>query len=290
MASSADPWSDAPKARSGAVARQFARTARPMTAAWRHRELIVAVLRREIEDRFSGSVLGWLWAIAGPLITLAVYLVMFTAAVKLPVASAQTSTAHYALSVFAGLIVFGVFAELCCRAPVLLHEHAWFLKSSIFPSEILAWIALFRAFTFAGVSLCVLLVFQLAFGGRPQLSLLLLPLIVLPLGLFLLGVVWFLAAIGAFTRDISYLMTTFIPLTMAATPVFYTAGDMPPALQAAAYLNPIGATIEMIRAAILGDTRFPVLVYVLSCVVALVVFRAGYTVFDRYKGIALDAI
>jgi lipopolysaccharide transport system permease protein len=290
MANSADSWPNVIGTRRGAITHQFAMTARPVAVAWRYRELIAAVLRREIEDRFSGSVLGWLWAIAGPLITLAVYLVMFTTAVKLPVASAQAGTAHYALSVFAGLIVFGVFAELCCRAPVLLHEHAWFLKSSIFPSEILAWIALFRSLTFAGVSLCVLLVFQLASGGTPRLSLLLLPLILVPLGLFLLGVVWFLAAIGAFTRDISYLMTTFIPLTMAATPVFYTVADMPAVLQAAAYLNPIGATIEMIRAAVLGETRFPVLVYVLFCAVALAVFRAGYTVFDRYKGIALDAI
>ncbi|HYM74199.1 MAG TPA: ABC transporter permease, partial [Stellaceae bacterium] len=270
--------------------RQFKMTVRPVSAAWRYRELIAAVLRRELEDRFSGSVLGWLWAIAGPLITVTVYLVMFTTAVKLPVASAQASTSHYALSVFAGLIVFGVFAELCCRGPVLLHEHAWFLKSSIFPSEILAWIALFRALTFAGVSLCVLLVFQLGFGETPQLSLLLLPLVILPLGLFLLGVVGFLAGIGAFTRDISYLMTTFVPLTMAATPVFYTISDMPPVLRAAAYLNPIGVSIEMMRAVVLGDTRVPVLVYALFCAAALAVFRAGYTVFDRYKGIALDAI
>lgn len=290
MANSADPGSDGIRTRRSAITHHFAMTARPVAVAWRYRELIAAVLRREIEDRFSGSVLGWLWAIAGPLITLAVYLVMFTTAVKLPVASARAGTAHYALSVFAGLIVFGVFAELCCRAPVLLHEHAWFLKSSIFPSEILAWIALFRSLTFAAVSLCVLFVFQLALGGTPRLSLLLLPLIVVPMGLFLLGVVWFLAAIGAFTRDISYLMTTFIPLTMAATPVFYTVADMPTVLQTAAYLNPIGATIEMVRAAVLGETRFPLLVYALFCAVALAVFRAGYTVFDRYKGIALDAI
>ena len=42
----------------------------PLSVGWRHRELILAVLRRELADRFSGSAFGWVWAVAGPLITL----------------------------------------------------------------------------------------------------------------------------------------------------------------------------------------------------------------------------
>src|SRR6516162_2595798 len=126
-----------------------------------------------------------------------------TKAMQLPAASAHGSTSSYALSTFVGLIVFGLFAELCCRAPLLMHEHAWFLKTSIFPSETLAWTAVLRALSYAGISFGVLLVFELALDGLPPLSILLLPFFLVPLVLFLLGMVWFLAAIGAFTRDIS---------------------------------------------------------------------------------------
>ena len=199
----------------------------PVLTAWRHRELIIAVLRRELSDRFSGSAFGWVWAVAGPLITLEIYTVAFTRAVHLPVASAQGGTASYALSIFVGLIVFGMFGELCCRAPLLLHEHAWFLKTSIFPSETLAWTAVLRAMSFAGISVGVLLAFQLALNGSLPITILLLPLIVIPLALFLLGIVWFLAALGAFTRDIAHLMFTFVPLVMFTTPVFYRATDLP---------------------------------------------------------------
>jgi lipopolysaccharide transport system permease protein len=272
------------------AARRGRRALAPLGVGWRHHELILAVLRRELADRFSGSAFGWIWAVVGPLITLAIYTMTFTEAMRLPLASAQGGRSSYALSTFLGLIVFGLFAELCCRAPLLMHEHAWFLKTSIFPSETLAWTAVLRALSYAGISFVVLLVFQLALNGTPPISILLLPLIVVPLVLFLLGVVWFLAAIGAFTRDISYLMITFVPLVMFATPVFYRVADLPDGLRVLAYANPIGAAIEIMRAAVLDGVLPPTLACIGFLVVSLAVCRGGYAVFERYKGILVDVI
>ena len=261
----------------------------PLRVGWRHRELIIAMLRREVADRFSGSAFGWIWAIGAPLLTLAIYTLTFTRAMPLPVASAQGGTAHYALSTFVGLIVFGVFAELSCRASLLLHEHAWFLKTSIFPSETLAWTAVFRALVYSGISLVLLIAFQLALDGSVPLSLLLVPVIIVPFVLFLVGLVWFLAAVGAFTRDLSYLMITFVPLLMLATPVFYRASDLPPGLRLAALINPIGATIELLRSAILGGS-IPLVACLGLTIISVAVFRGGYAVFQRYKGIVVDVI
>jgi lipopolysaccharide transport system permease protein len=271
-------------------ARRNGRTLAPLSVGWRYRELIVAVLRRELADRFSGSAFGWTWAVIGPLITLAIYTATFTKAMRLPVASAHASTSSYALSTFVGLIVFGVFAELCCRAPLLMHEHAWFLKTSIFPSETLAWTAVLRALSYAGISFAVLIVFELALYGTPPLSILLLPFLVAPLVLLLLGIVWFLAAIGAFTRDLSYLMITFIPLAMFATPVFYRVTDLPGDLRVLAYINPLGTAIEMARAVALGGVFPPAWACCEFLVVSLGACCGGYAVFERYKGILIDVI
>jgi lipopolysaccharide transport system permease protein len=274
----------------GRAARHEGRALAPLSVGWRHRELILAVLRRELADRFSGSVIGWVWAVIGPLITLLIYTMTFTKAMQLPLASAQGATSSYALSTFLGLIVFGLFAELCARAPLLMHEHAWFLKTSIFPSETLAWTAVLRALTYAGISFAVLLVFELALNGMLPISLLLLPIIVVSLVLFLLGLVWFLAAIGAFTRDISYLMITLVPLMMFATPVFYRVADLPAGLRALAYANPLGAAIEIARAVVLDGVFPPILACLGFFVVSLAVCRGGYAVFERYKGILIDVI
>jgi lipopolysaccharide transport system permease protein len=127
-------------------------------------------------------------------------------------------------------------------------------------------------------------------NGTPPISILLLPLIVVPLVLFLLGVVWFLAAIGAFTRDISYLMITFVPLVMFATPVFYRVADLPDGLRVLAYANPIAAAIEIMRAAVLDGVLPPTLACIGFLVVSLAVCRGGYAVFERYKGILVDVI
>jgi lipopolysaccharide transport system permease protein len=274
----------------GRAPRHLKRALAPLRVGWRHRELILAVLRRELADRFSGSLFGWVWAVIGPLITLLIYTMTFTKAMQLPVASAQGGTSSYALSTFLGLIIFGLFAELCGRAPLLMHEHAWFLKTSIFPSETLAWTAVLRALTYAGISFVVLLVFELALSGMLPLSILLLPFIVVVLGLFLLGVVWFLAAIGAFTRDISYLMITFVPLMMFATPVFYRVADLPAGLRMLVYANPLGAAIEIARAVVLDGVFPPIFACLEFLVVSLAVCRGGYAVFERYKGILIDVI
>jgi lipopolysaccharide transport system permease protein len=262
----------------------------PLTLAWRYRELVRALLRRELADRFRGALFGWAWAIAGPLIALATYIVIFTGAMRLPVASAQSSRGSYALSTFVGLIVFSLCAELFYRAPLLLHERASYIKNSIFPSEMLAWTAVFRALAYAGISVVVLLVFQVGLIGTVPASVLLLPLIVLPLVLFLLGIVWCLAALGGFTRDIAYLMTAIIPVLMFATPVFYRISDLPVEVRRLAYFSPLAVPIEMARAVLLGGAGPPAPACVVFVIVAFVIFRAGFAVFVRYKGILADVI
>lgn len=262
----------------------------PVTIGWRYRELILAVLRRQLADRFSGSLFGWGWAIAAPLITLAIYTVTFASALRLPIASARGGTMNYALSTFAGLIIFNLCAELCYRSPLLLHEHSSYIKTSIFPSETLAWTAVLRSLTYAGISLAVMLVFELAINWTLPVTVLLLPFLVIPMTLLLLGFVWCLSALGAFTRDIAYLMITIVPLLMFATPVFYRIADIPPTFRALEYLNPMAVEIDMARNILIDGVLPPLWLYAAFVGTALVVCRGGYAVFERYKGILVDVI
>jgi lipopolysaccharide transport system permease protein len=248
------------------------------------------VLRRQLADRFSGSLFGWGWAIAAPLITLAIYTVTFSRALRVPVASAGGGTMNYALSTFAGLIVFNLSAELCYRAPLLLHEYTSYIKTSIFPSEVLAWTAVLRSLTYAGISLAVLLVFALAINWTLPVTVLLLPFLLVPMLLLLLGFVWCLSALGAFTRDIAYLMITIVPLLMFATPVFYRMSDLPPTFRALEYFNPMAIEIDMIRNILIDGVLPPLWLYGVFVIVALIVCRVGYAVFERYKGILVDVI
>ena len=262
----------------------------PLERAWHYRELIRAVVRRELAARFRGSILGWLWAVFGPLVMLTAYTIIFSSAVGVPQSAKAGGVGSYALSIFTGLIVFNLFSELAYRSPGLLHEHVHFIKKSIFPSETLAWTATIRALTYAGISFAVLLVFAIFRLHGLSWTVILLPFIFIPLHMFLLGACWFLMALGSFTRDVAHLMISVVPVLMFATPIFYTIDDAPPAVRFVIHMNVIGNYVEMIRDLLIHGRLPSPLLYLGSVFVSLVVFRFGYRFFQRYKAIFVDVI
>jgi len=262
----------------------------PIANAWQFRELIRAVVRRELAARFSGSVLGWLWAIFGPLVMLSTYTIIFSNAVGIPTSAKGAGLGTYALSIFVGLIVFNLFSEIAYRSPSLLHEHAGFIKKSIFPSETLAWTASIRALVYAAISLCVLLLFEIGLTRGLPGTFLLLPFLVIPFFFLLLGTSWFLMALGSFTRDVAHLMISIVPVLMFATPIFYTIKDVPPDLRLYIHCNLIGNYVEMVRD-ILISNRFPdPWLYLATCSASLCVFFFAYRFFMRYKAVFVDVI
>src|SRR5262249_43401724 len=150
--------------------------------------------------------------------------------------SADAGVGYYALFIFSALIPFNLFNELFARAPNLMRENAWFLKKTIFPSDTLGWIALCRALIYAGISLAILLVFELALTGRIPGTVLLVPLVLVPYCLMLLGTVWFFAALGSLTQDVAHIVTSIMPLLIFGSPVFYSVSDVPLPARDFAYL------------------------------------------------------
>jgi lipopolysaccharide transport system permease protein len=262
----------------------------PLERAWHFRELIRAVVRRELAARFRGSVLGWLWAIFGPLLMLTVYTFIFSTAIGLRSSAAAHGVVNYSLVIFVGLIVFNLFAEVAYRAPALLHENANFIKKSIFPSETLAWTATIRAVVYAGISFAVMIFFELVLTHWLPPTFLLLPFVVAPFFLFLLGVSWFLMALGSFTRDVTHLMASIVPVLMFATPIFYSVDDAPRNLQIVLRCNIIGDYVEMVRDLVLFNRLPSLLLYIGTVLVSLLIFRASYRFFMRYKSVFVDVI
>ena len=260
----------------------------PFTRAWRHQELIRAVARREFVSRFRGSALGPAWAVLSPLIMMATYTAVFSLTV--PQLSDGKSLTEYASGIFIGLIIFNLFSELGYRAPMLLHEHVNFVKKSIFPSETIAWTSTIRAFTYSGIAFLVFLAFRIVTGGPLFWTLLFAPFLFAPFALFILGVVWFLMALGSFTRDVSHLMISIVPVLMFATPMFYSIDDVPQGLRFVFHLNIIGNYVEMLRDVLLLNRLPDPTLYLATVAVSLLAFRYGYRFFMRYKAVFVDVI
>lgn len=258
----------------------------PFYNALQYRELIRVVLGRELHQRFRASYFGWIWAAATPLLMLLVFTTVFSNTLKVE----SDVDMNFALSMFMGLLFFNLFAELMTRAPLLLSEHAPFIKKSIFPSEILAWTSMMRSLTYAGIGFVIFLGFEIFIRGGIPISALLLPFILFPFLLLLLGLVWLLSALGAFTRDISFMMSTIMPVLIFATPVFYTTLGAPLTTRLLSYINPVSPFIEMAREVMLLG-RFPdMLTYAIAWGSSLLIFYGGYSFFMRFRSVAVDVI
>ncbi len=226
----------------------FSATPREMVASlWRHRGLIHASAKREVLGRYRGSAFGLLWSFFNPLFMLAVYTFVFSEVFKARWNAASDSKTEFALVLFAGLIVFNLFAECINRAPGLVLANPNYVKKVVFPLEILPFVGLLSALYHALISLGVWVVAYAVFFGVPHASALLLPLVLVPLALFIMGLSWGLASLGVFLRDVSQIMGVVTTVLMFLSPIFYPASALPEAYRHLLYLNPLTPVIEMTR-------------------------------------------
>jgi lipopolysaccharide transport system permease protein len=214
---------------------------------WRNRSLIKALTQREVIGRYRGSVMGILWSFLNPVFMLIVYTLVFSVVFKARWSGGSDSKTEFALILFAGLIVFNLFAECVNRAPGLILANVNYVKKVVFPLEILPWVALGSALFHALISLVVWLIAYLIFFGVPHITVLLLPLVILPFLLFVMGLTWALASLGVYLRDVSQFIGLVTTAMMFLSPIFYPVSALPEAYRHLLLLNPLTPVIEQTR-------------------------------------------
>ncbi len=217
----------------------------------RQRTLIWQFARRDVLARYRGSLLGLGWTFLTPLMMLAVYTFVFRVVFKARWSDGTGGDFEFALQVYAGLIVFGLFAEVANRAPRLVLDQPNLVKKVVFPLEILPWVAVLAGLFHLVLNVVVLLAaVAIARGGLP-LSTLSLPLVLASFVPMLLGLGWFLAAIGVFVRDVGQITTLLVSLLMFLSPVFYPISMLPERWQPWLRANPLTPMIEQMRRVVL---------------------------------------
>jgi lipopolysaccharide transport system permease protein len=265
--------------------------AKPFLQMWYHQDIVLAILRRELRARFTGSAGGWLWAVVAPLFAIGVYTFAFTTKLQMTfVGEEGQRPVVYAVFIFTGLIVFNFFSEMAYRSPMLLHEYAHFIKQTIFPSDMLAVIATLRAAAYTAIGTVVMLICVVLVTGTLHWTVLLVPVLFVPLMAFLMGLAWFMCAIGAFTRDAGYLMINIVPLFMFMTPVFYSQAAMSPPFNLLIYANALTSYVEVMRDVVLVGRLPNPLVVLWMLATSVSTFYFGYWFFDRYRNVIVDVI
>jgi len=191
--------------------------------------------------------MGLTWSFFNPLIMLTVYTFVFSVVFKARWSVAGEDKINFAIILFVGLIAYNLFAECINRAPGLILSNSNYVKKVVFPLEVLPSVALGSALFHAAVSLTVLLAAQLIINQRLPWTVVIFPVILLPLLLATMGFAWVLSALGVYVRDIGQVTTIFTTILMFLSPLFYPVSALPKAYQFWLQLNPLTFIIEQGR-------------------------------------------
>jgi lipopolysaccharide transport system permease protein len=227
----------------------------PVRTLWRSRDLLWQFIIRNIQMRHKGSMLGIVWAILNPLLTLSIYVFVFGFVFGGSFGVVENESRwDYGLGIFLGLAIFQLVAESVAAAPNLITSQPNFVKKVVFPLEVLPAAAVGSSAFHMLITLTMVAIGAIL-GGHPlTVHALQLPLVVLPILAFSLGLAWFFSALGVFFRDLSLVVGAFISALMFASAIFYPAirvETQAPGAWAFLKFNPLLNTVEMAREAVL---------------------------------------
>ncbi|RYG86634.1 MAG: ABC transporter permease [Alphaproteobacteria bacterium] len=254
-----------------------------LASAWRNRHLIVILTRREIVGRYNGSALGVLWSLVLPVMMLAVYTFVFSTIFKARWNAESNSRTEFALTLFAGLMVFNLFAECVSKAPQLISQNQNYVKKVVFPLEILPWISLGASFFHLVISYSVWQLLYVVLFGIPPATALLFPLVLIPFVLFTMGLTWLLAALSVYLRDLVQVVSVMVTVLMFMSPIFYPVSALPASYRILIGLNPLAFPIEFARDVLLWGKVPDGGVFALYSLASLLVAYGGFFVFQKLR-------
>lgn len=254
-----------------------------VTTPVRHRELIWSLIKRDFIGRYKGSFIGLVWSLLNPLLMLAIYTFVFSVVFKARWGTDGGAEINFGIFLFSGMIIHGLFSECLNRSPALITSQPNFVKKVVFPLEILPWMALGSAILHFLVSFAVLVVFCIVFGAQIQLGILLVPLVLLPLMLTILGLSWLFASLGVYLRDLSQVIGMLTTVALFLAPIFYSIEALPPLYQSIIVWNPISLPVIQLRDVMILGKPLDWSAWGLSLLVGSLVCYLGFIWFQKSR-------
>ncbi len=238
-------------------------------------------MRRDLRERYLGTLSGILWAFLGPGLTLLIFAFVFQTLlqVRVPAAGGSGSFVPY---LALGLWPWYAFADAVQRGTNAINGNAPLLGKIALPRHVLVLVPVFGSFAIHLLGfLAVLLALAVAgtaidWAGLPLVGLSLLAVLVLATGL-----AFWLATLNVFVRDVSALLPQLLTFWMLVTPIFFSTASLSPRLTAVLAHNPMMVYIDAIRAALLGLPLPAISAWWPAALVSLVALASGLFVFSR---------
>ncbi len=256
-----------------------------LTRLLKSKELLWAWTGRTIRGRYQQSLLGWLWAVIQPAVSVIILTIVFTRFVRV-----NTGDTPYILFSFVGVIPWTLLSNSLQDMADSLVLNMNLITKIYLPREVLpiaAMLARFTDFFVAAVVFVVLLiVYQLPIFTIPWLFL---PLILIVQLLLIAGIGLTCSALNVFYRDVKSLLALGIQIWFYASPIIYPVTMVPEPYRRFYLLNPMVGILQAYRDVLISGV-LPGSSFMVSLVLSVVIFIAGYGLFRKVEHLFADIV
>jgi lipopolysaccharide transport system permease protein len=257
------------------------------TDLWRYRELFLVLAWRDISVRYKQTIIGILWAILRPLLTMVILTVIFSKIAKLP----SDGSAPYALLVFAAMLPWSLFSNALSESSNSLISNANLIGKVYFPRLIIPAATMVTAFIDFLISFGILIGMMVYYQFAPSWHILLLPLFILLALLASLGPGLWITALNVKYRDFRYIIPFVVQFGLYVSPVGFSSKVVPEQWRLLYSLNPMVGVIDGFRWCILGGNS-PIYVpgFLLSIAIIAFFLWLGVSRFRKMERTFADLI
>lgn len=238
--------------------------------------VIQNMVSQELRVRYQRSVLGFFWTLLNPILMMTTMSLVFSQVFGV-------DNKLYAVYLFAGMVPWGFLSNSVTESAFCIIASEGLIRKIYLPKLIFPLTKLLINLTTFILSMAALFVLLIPLGAKLSFSLLLLPVAVLLLAIFTLGLGLIVATMNTFYRDCGHLVAVFLQAWYFATPIMYELSRLPERVQWRLWLNPVFPFIRLFQV-IIYDGRFPDLTTFLAAAgVALVSLGVGYAAFKCHE-------
>lgn len=260
-----------------------------LKSLWAYRGFIMGSVKREFQSKYRNSLLGVAWTVINPLAMILIYTVIFSQVMKARLPGVD-GTFAYSIHLCAGVLTWGLFAEITSRAQNMFLEHANLIKKLSFPRLCLPVTVVVNALLNFSIVFGLFISFLLVSGNFPGWAFIaLFPLLAI-LVLFAIGLGISLGILNVFFRDIGQFFGIFLQFWFWLTPIVYSANTLPQLVRPWLALNPMSSLMGAFQGVLVSgrwpqwQTLWP------TTLLALLLCVLGYRLFRKHSGEMVDEL
>ncbi|MEQ1946060.1 MAG: ABC transporter permease [Bryobacteraceae bacterium] len=246
------------------------------------RALLVQLVRRDFQQRYVGSVAGWLWGVVHPLVLLLSWVFVFQICLK--VRLPETSiTQNYTMYLFCGILPWLLFQETVLRSAPSMVEHANLITRTVFPAEVVPVSIFLSSLIHHLIALVIVIIATGVVFKTVSPMILLLPVYMVFVGLLAVGVGWFVASLQVYLRDTVQVLSVVMTLWFWITPIMINEDQVPQAFRPLVLWNPMSWVVRAYRERLLSTSWPSFTELAVLAAYSITVFAAGGLFFRHLK-------